>query len=120
MDNATTKKLIGALIAIIVCLALSVMEPFAGLERQGMIVFGIFIGVILLMLFHVVHEAAAFLLLPWLWILAAGIPTATAFGGFTGSFWWFLLGMFTLVAGCEHSGLLKRFAFWLLLKMPAT
>ena len=52
---------------------------------------------------------------------AAGLgPTAASLSGFASSGWFLLLGVLTLGVALSRSGLLERFALWLLLAFPPT
>jgi anion transporter len=116
----TGSRVIGALAAFAVPLALWWMPPPAGLDVNGWHIFLVLIGAGVAWLFEPVPDFAVALAMATAWGVLGLATLAQAFSGFTSSPWVLALGALALAAAMLRSGLLFRAALMALRAFPPT
>ena len=107
------KKLIKICIFVIVsaiAIILAVVEPFAGLEKKGMIFLGIFVWWVVMMILELIPTHMSTIAALVLSVATGCGTTGDAFGAFAGTTVWLLIGAFGLATSLANSGLLNRLA----------
>lgn len=111
-------------LALLAALALGTMialaQPPAGLSPEAMRAMGILVGVIVLLATKALANFVVALLMCVLFVLLGCVDMATAFGGFSGTTFWLVVGILGIGAGIEASGLLRRLAYHALLLFPSS
>ncbi|MEP6695130.1 MAG: SLC13 family permease, partial [Chloroflexota bacterium] len=118
--RATRSRLIGALAAMAVPLALWWISPPTGLSANGWHMFVILIGAGIAWLLEPIPDFAVALAMAAAWGVLGLTTVAQAFSGFASSSWVLTLGALALAAAMVRSGLLFRAALMLLRAFPAT
>ena len=113
-------RVIGALAAIGVPLALWWIGPPDGLSVQGWHIFLVLVGAGIAWLFEPIPDFAVALAMAGAWGVLGLASVAQAFSGFASSSWVLALGALALAAAMLRSGLLFRAALMLLRAFPAT
>ncbi len=118
--RAARSRVIGALAAVAVPLALWWIGPPAGLAESGWHIFLVLVGAGVAWLLEPIPDFAVALAMAGAWGVL-GLTTVTqAFSGFASSSWVLALGALVLAAAMVRSGLLFRVALTLLRAFPAT
>ena len=118
--RAMRSRVIGALAAVAVPLALWWIPPPAGLSVNGWHIFAVLVGAGVAWLFEPVPDFAVALAMAGAWGVLGLATVAQAFSGFASSSWVLALGALALAAAMLRSGLLFRAALMLLRAFPAT
>ncbi len=84
------------------------------------IFFSITLFCILLVAFDFFDALIPALILPTLYLLSGIVPAEIAFGAWTSTTVWMILGAMVLANALEESGLLPRIAYWCILKCGAS
>ncbi len=113
-------RLIGALAAVLIPLALAQLGPPAGLSVAGWHVFLVLVGAGIAWLTEPVPDFAVALAMAAVWGVLGLAPVGTIFSGFASSSWVLALGALALAAALLRSGLLFRAALALLRSFPPT
>ncbi|NLK00079.1 MAG: SLC13 family permease [Clostridia bacterium] len=112
--NPMIKKYIWEIVAIIIALVISFMEPPAGLTSESMIVLGIAIWAIINWVIRLFDEYVTCFVMAIGWYVLANVELGAIFSGFSGSTFWLLISVVGLGAAVSASGLLKRISILLL------
>ena len=113
-------RVVGALAAIALPLALWNVGPPSGLEPAGWRVVLLLVGAAIAWLTEPVPDFAVALALAAAWGATGLVTLAVAFSGFASSSWLLALGALALAAAMARTGLLFRIALVLLRAFPAT
>jgi anion transporter len=113
-------RVIGALAAFAVPLALWWIAPPSGLSVQGWHIFLVLVGAGIAWLLEPIPDFAVALAMAGAWGVLGLASVAQAFSGFASSSWVLALGALALAAAMLRSGLLFRAALMLLRAFPAT
>jgi anion transporter len=113
-------RVIGALAAIAVTLALWWLPPPAGLSVQGWHILVVLVGAGVAWLLEPIPDFAVALAMAAAWGVLGLASVAQVFSGFASSSWVLALGALALAAAMVRSGLLFRAALMLLRAFPAT
>ena len=113
-------RVIGALAAIVVPLALAQLSPPAGLSVKGWEIVLVLLGAAIAWLVEPLPDFAIALAMAAVWGALGLAPLATIFSGFATSSWVLALGALALAAAMLRSGFLFRAALALLRAFPAT
>ncbi|HEY8758551.1 MAG TPA: SLC13 family permease [Candidatus Limnocylindria bacterium] len=113
-------RVVGALAAIALPLALWNVAPPSGLETAGWRVVLLLLGAAIAWLTEPVPDFAVALALAAAWGATGLVTLAAAFSGFASSSWLLALGALALAAAMARTGLLFRIALLLLRVFPAT
>ena len=113
-------RLLGALAAVLVPLALAQLSPPAGLAVSGWHVFLVLLGAGIAWLLDPIPDFAVALAMATAWGVLGLAPLGTIFSGFASSSWVLALGALALAAAMVRSGLLFRAALLALRAFPAT
>lgn len=113
-------RLLAALAAIVVPLALAQLSPPAGLSVMGWHVFLVLVGAGIAWLFDPLPDFVVALAMATAWGALGLAPLGTIFSGFASSSWVLALGALALAAAMLRSGLLFRAALLALRAFPAT
>ncbi len=119
-DRTRALRVIGALLAVALPLALWPAPPLGGLTQRGWHVSVVVLGAALAWLFQPVPDFVVALAMATAWGLAGLAPVSLAFAGFTSPTWVLALGAIGLAAAMARSGLLFRFALLFMKLAPAT
>lgn len=118
MKGISTKNFVVIAIAAIVGVVISIIPPFPGVTPEGMRYIGIFLGMIIVLIFDALPSWAACLLGMGLMALTSVAPVTQVFASFSSSLVWLLIGVFAMTIGIQNSGLLTRIALKLLTIFP--
>jgi anion transporter len=118
--RALRSRVLGALAAVVVPMALWWIAPPDGLSVQGWHILLVLVGAGIAWLFEPVPDFAVALAMAGAWGILGLTSVATAFSGFASSSWVLALGALALAAAMLRSGLLFRAALMLLRAFPAT
>ncbi len=113
-------RLLAALAAIVIPLALAQLSPPAGLSVSGWHVFLVLVGAGIAWLFDPLPDFVVALAMATAWGAFGLAPLGTIFSGFASSSWVLALGALALAAAMLRSGLLFRAALLALRAFPAT
>ncbi|HYR93796.1 MAG TPA: SLC13 family permease, partial [Methylomirabilota bacterium] len=113
-------RLIGAVLAVAIPLALAQLSPPAGLSVRGWDILLVLVGAGIAWLVEPVPDFAIALAMAAGWGALGLAPLPTIFSGFASSSWVLALGALALAAAMLRSGLLFRCALLLLRAFPAT
>lgn len=120
MTKEGKKKLIAAVIALIIAIAVSLITPPGELTVAAMRYLGIFIAMIIFMVFDVL-PAHITMLLTLVALIVFQVCTQTdALASYGQSTVWFVVCVLGFAAAINQSGLLKRLAFFILKFFPET
>jgi anion transporter len=118
--SRTRARLVGAVLAIVVPLALAQLAPPVGLSVKGWEIVLVLVGAAIAWLVEPVPDFAIGLAMAAAWGALGLAPLATIFSGFATSSWILALGALALAAAMLRSGLLFRATLALLRSFPAT
>jgi DASS family divalent anion:Na+ symporter len=113
-------RLAGAILAVVVPLALWGVPPPSGLSPAGWHVGLLLLGAAIAWLFEPVPDFLVGLLLVAAWGIAGVAPIALSFSGFASSNWLVALAALALAVAMVRSGLLLRLALLLIRIFPST
>ena len=120
MEKKKSAKIIVFLIASVLAVIFSVISPFAGLERKGMVFLGIFIWWVVMMVIELIPTHMSTLAALVLAVAFGCGSTGEAFNAFSGTTVWLLIGAFGLATALSNSGLLNRLALNVMRLFPGT
>ncbi len=107
-EKKFSPKLILEIISIVIAVFIAMLHPVQGLDAKGMWTLGIMVWAIINWIINVMPDYIVGLVLCAL-VAGLGITDmSTAFGAFSGSSEWLLLGAMGIGVGVAKSGLLKR------------
>jgi len=118
--RAIRSRVIGAIAAVAVALALWWLPPPAGLSAEGWHILVILVGAGVAWLLEPIPDFAVALAMAGAWGALGLSSVAQAFSGFASPSWVLALGALALAAAMVRSGLLFRAALTLLRAFPAT
>ena len=118
--RAARARLVGAVVAIGLPLALAQLAPPAGLSVRGWDILLILIGAAIAWLLEPVPDFAVAVGMAAAWGVFGLAPIGTIFSGFASSSWVLALGALALAAAMLRAGLLFRAALALLRAFPPT
>ena len=118
--RALRSRVLGALAAVAVPLALWWVAPPQGLTVEGWHILLVLVGAGIAWLFEPVPDFAVALAMAGAWGILGLTSVATAFSGFASASWVLALGALALAGAMLRSGLLFRAALTLLRAFPAT
>jgi len=113
-------RVLGAIAAVALPVALWNLAPPSGLEVAGWRVVLLLVGAAIAWLTEPVPDFAVALALAAAWGATGLVTLAVAFSGFASSSWLLALGALALAAAMARTGLLFRIALLLLRSFPAT
>ena len=106
----STKRIVGAILGVVLGAGFILLCPDVGLGQQGVQCLGILLGAIVWWVAGVLPEYATGFIMVALFAVVAGVPTTVSLSGFASETWWLLVGAFALGAGMRLSGLMARMA----------
>lgn len=118
-NKKSNKKLFAGIVAIVLCLIISVLPVPAELTRSSMIVLGLFAGAIVLWGFSVFPFFVTAMLLNVLIVLSGAVEFSTVFAGIINSTWWLLLGVMGISVALKKTGVMKRLSYHILKLFPS-
>jgi DASS family divalent anion:Na+ symporter len=121
MFNAKTIfKIIGVIVAIGAAVFISQLDPPTGLTHKSMLGLGIFVACVVISIIDIIPDYICWMLMCTLWAATGCVPFSKAFGTFSSSTWWLVVGAMVLAAAVAQSGLLKRIALALMSRFPTS
>ena len=115
--NTNRKTIIGWGVTILLPLIIGVI-PVQGMFTENLRKFFMITEfVILIIAFELIPKLAASILLPTLYLITGLAPVEVAFGSWTNTTVWMVLGGLVFSAVLEECGLLERIAYFYLYKM---
>ncbi len=118
MDKKKIIKLSVFVLTTLLAVVFTVIEPFAGLEKTGMVFLGIFIWWVAMMVIELIPTHMSTLAALVAAVALKCGTTAEAFGAFSGTTVWLLIGAFGLATSLSNSGLLNRLALNIMRLFP--
>lgn len=126
MSNAVQKKALSAkaviswAVTILVPVVLLLIPTSETYTSQLRIFFALTICAILMFAFDQVHSAIPALLLPLAYALTGLVPFGTAMAPWTQPVVWIVFGCFLIAAIYDRVGILRRVAYWAIVRTGAT
>ena len=118
--NTNRKTIIGWGVTILLPLIIGVI-PVQGMFTEDLRkFFMITVFVILIIAFELIPKLAASILLPTLYLVTGLAPVEVAFGSWTNTTVWMVLGGLVFSAVLEECGLLERIAYFIITKCGGT
>ena len=115
-----TKKIIGAVLGIVLGFVVAYMEPPVGLTVKSMLGLGVFIWAVIWLIFDVFPDYIVCLAMCGLWVLVGAVKFDVAFNFFSNPNWWILIGAFGLGVAASKTGLLRRISLLIMKLLPST
>lgn len=116
MRNWSNKRICGGAAGAAVMIVFCTLPPFGGMETAGMRALGATLCAIMFWALGVLPDWVTALGLLVLWMTAAGIPSATAFNGFTSESLWLILCAYAMAEAVQRTGLFARIS-WKVISM---
>jgi len=113
-------KWFGAVLGVVIGLALWVAPPFSGLSPEGMHMLGLLAWAAVFWAFDVLPDYVVGLGMMLAWIVFKVVPSEVAVSGFTTSPFFLIIGVLGIGASLQSSGLLFRLALQVLRRFPLT
>lgn len=120
LANIDKKKVIGAVLGIVVGLVVFFACGNVGLSQQGVLCLAILCWAVVWWVAGVLPEYATAILMAAAFVVLAGVRMSATFAAFSTSTWWLLIAAFGLGAGMKSSGLMHRMALAIIAKFPAS
>ena len=119
-ENVVRLKQIVAVLAVVLGIAIALMPPPNGLNRQAMIALGIVVWAVFWWITQIIPEYVTALMMCTLWAGTKCVGFKVAFDSFSSAGWWIMVGAFGLGSIAGKTGLLKRISLWVLSLFPPT
>lgn len=110
-ENVVRLKQIVAVLAVVLGIAIALMPPPNGLNRQAMIALGIVVWAVFWWITQIIPEYVTALMMCTLWAGTKCVGFKVAFDSFSSAGWWIMVGAFGLGSIAGKTGLLKRISF---------
>ncbi|WP_114192353.1 SLC13 family permease [Edaphovirga cremea] len=120
MFKSTALRICAGILAVIIAIFISQMDPPEGLTPQSMLGLGIFLATVIFWIFEITPDFIAAILMSVCWAAFGAVPFSIAFSAYNTPTFWLTLGAFGLAAAIGKSGLLTRIAKTLMRKFPLT
>ena len=114
------KKVIGAVLGIVIGLVLAFLEPPQGLTVKSMYGLGVFAWAVIFLIFDVFPDYIVTLAMCGLWVLSGAVKFNVAFSFFSNENWWVLVAAFGLGLAASKTGLLRRISLLIMKLFPST
>ncbi len=98
----------------------SFIEPFVGLQREGMLFIGITFVAILFWMTNLMSDYLVSLLMCMAWVLMGVASPESALSGFSSTLWLFIVFVLILGVAIMSTGIMYRVSLWLLKIFPKT
>lgn len=118
--GADKKKLIGWIISILVPIMIAFIPTAGDFTVRLKLFFMITLFVILIIAFELLPLLVSALLLPSLYLISGIVPVETAFGSWTSTTVWIVLGGLIFSNLLDECGLLKRISYYVIRKCGGT
>lgn len=120
MDKKKRTKIIGAIVGIIAAVAISCITPPGNLTPEAMRAIGIFVGAIVFLSLDVLPNFVTTTLMCTAFALFKCVDFTVAFGEFSGTTFWLIIGVLGIGVAINKSGLIKRISLYALKLFPPT
>ena len=117
-SSISVKKVVLAIVGIVVGIAIALIPPPEGLTVESMRVLGIVVWAIVFWIGGVLPEAITAIVMSVLFVVLSGVPIATSFSAFSGSTIWLVIAAIGLGVSIKACGLLERVSILLLKAFP--
>lgn len=114
------KKLIGWIISILIPIIIAFVPVLGDFTENLKKFFIITLFVIMIIAFELLPLLVSAILLPSLYIISGLVPAATAFGSWTGTTVWMVIGGLIFSNLLDECGLLRRIAYYVISKCGGT
>lgn len=108
------------LIVFLIPITINLVPVSEIFTQQIKIFFMITTAGILILAFEFFDYGLAAMFIPSMYAIAGIVPTATAFSGYANNIPWLVLGALLLTIVLDETGILKRIAYWCILKCGGT
>ena len=95
-ENVVRLKQIVAVLAVVLGIAIALMTPPNGLNRQAMIALGIVVWAVFWWITQIIPEYVTALMMCTLWAGTKCVGFKVAFDSFSSAGWWIMVGAFGL------------------------
>ena len=116
----SAKLVAGWILTILAPILIMMVPENEYLSTQVKIYLAISVAAIVTFVFENINMTAVSILLPFAYIILAGVPAASALGAWTSPIPWFMFGGMLLAAVLQRIGLLKRVAYKIILSLGAS
>lgn len=114
------KRILCEAFAVALCLCIALFPAPEGLEQNAMWVLGLLVWAIVNWVGKTIPDFAAILIMCCGWVVLKIVPFPVAFGAFSGSATWLLIGALGIGVAVTKSGLLSRLSLHIMRSFPAT
>lgn len=118
--NLNKKKLIGWIISVLVPIIIAFVPVSGDFTENLKLFFVITFFVILIIAFELLPVLVSAILLPSLYMISGIVPAETAFGSWTNTTVWMVLGGLIFSNVLDECGLLKRISYYVIRKCGGT
>ncbi|MDR0588284.1 MAG: anion permease, partial [Burkholderiales bacterium] len=113
-------KIIVLLVAVTIGIVIANLTPPEPLTTKSMLGLGIFVCFVILSMVEIMPDYVCWLAMCTAWAATKCVTVAQAFGAFTTTTWWLVVGAMVLAAAVAKCGLLKRIALFMMTRFPVT
>lgn len=115
-----SKKLLTGIIGIIIGIIIALLPAPSGLSRQAMIVLGSVVTANIFWIGSLIPNVATGLIMISLWAVAGIVTFEEAFGVFSKTTWWIIVGGLGIGFAATKSGLIKRISLHIMKLFPVS
>ncbi len=120
MMDKNKKKTLGGILGVVVAVLISLIRPPEGLSPEAMRAMGIFAGAIVFLSLEVLPSFVTTTLMCTCFVLFKCVGFSVAFGEFSGTTFWLIIGVLGIGVAINKCGLMKRISYLALKLFPPT
>ncbi len=120
LSEATRKKIMFEVLAVLVGFAIALIPAPEGLQQNAMWTMGLLLWAIINWVTNAIPDFVCVFIMCSAWVLLEIVPFPTAFGSFSGTTVWLLIAAMGIGAAVTKSGLLARVALCIMRICPPT
>lgn len=114
------KKTVAAIVGILLGVLVACLPTPEGLTRISMITLGVTVWAIIYWVFQVQNIFVTAIIMSLLFVVLKCASFGVVFSAFSGATWWFVIGVLGMSCALGRSGVMKRFAYYIMRLFPAT
>ncbi|QUL99225.1 MAG: anion permease [Candidatus Fermentithermobacillus carboniphilus] len=118
--SANTKKIIWAVVGIVLALGIGFANPPEGLTKGAMWNLGLLAWAVVYWATGVFPDYVTAIIMVLIWMIGLKVPANIALGAFSGSTQWLLMSALVFATALIKTGLVRRISLWLLKILPPT
>ena len=118
--SANTKKIVWAVVGIVLALGIGFANPPEGLTKAAMWNLGLLAWAVVYWATGVFPDYVTAIIMVLIWMIGLKVPANIALGAFSGSTQWLLMSALVFATALIKTGLVRRISLWLLKILPPT